>query len=282
MKTGHLLLAESDHRHSKKLALLLFVVAFVCFIAAGSPVFGQGDDMCQTTRKHIAELEKQAETLQAELGYDSRTEDSARNILSNLNKAITDPQRSEPGHLAQVLIGTSPERYEAAKRMALPWKEEYLTDDLLFLKSLREKQIPRVTRIHYVMDHKLEIEQEKAHVNTEIAAERNRLVSLRCSGYETEGNMAGFWTAIMPNPSENCTLRFTLILTHAGANAWKGPLKMGGDCKGQVQEMGNVNLVVTGPGTFGGDYSGKPIKAFFTNTQIVFPILGVDLTFNKK
>lgn len=100
-----------------------------------------------------------------------------RSVLGELNKAIADPQRREPGHHGRFFL-IAPEfrdRKGAFQEVGLPWKDEYAGEegDVPFLKALRDAQIRRVDRVKYVLANRAEIEQQKATIDQQIAYRTN-------------------------------------------------------------------------------------------------------------
>ena len=217
MKEDQLLPSDRNLYRSTRPVLLLLVAALVGFVTTNSAVFGQKQDLCQNNKTQLAELEKQAQTLQKELSFKNDTEDDARRFLSALNKALVDPHSSEPGHFVRIYLPTPAARQMAVESWGdgLPWKDEYLDDDALLLRALRDAGIRRVVRVKYVLTHKAEIQQQKANADEQIAYHRNRLAELHCgesSASPTELSVVGTWTwAFGPTgkAEEHGTVTFT-------------------------------------------------------------------------
>jgi hypothetical protein len=183
MKQDQPLPSDRNVFRSTRPVLLLLAAALVGFVTTNSAVIVQSkQELCQNNKTRLAELEKQAQTLQEELSFTNGTEDNARALLSTLNKALVDPQRSDPGHFVRVYLPTPAYRQMAVEKWGggLPWKDEYLDDDVLLLRALRDVGIRRVERVKYVLTHKPEIQQQKANADQQIAYHRNRLAELRC------------------------------------------------------------------------------------------------------
>jgi hypothetical protein len=96
------------------------------------------------------------------------------------------------------------------------------------------------------------------------------------------GVLGGTWVATLP--SSDCVMTYTLVLVPTGKDNWSSALTAGGNCAGQVDRgsVGNVTLTITGAGKLSGSYMGQPIKATYTSSQIVMPLLWGEMIFKKK
>jgi hypothetical protein len=189
----------------KTLRLVLLLVSIFALGFASIASFGKANsvggqdkqELCRDNQARLDELGKQAETLESELAYTSESEDKARLWLSNLNKAIVDPQRRQPGKLVNIYANTPAEKQMLARAFGVTWKEAYVDDDVRFLQAVRDGAIRRVERIKYVLAHKSEITQQKANVDRQIDFHRNRLTELRCESSSSSAGcdaLTGTWT----------------------------------------------------------------------------------------
>jgi hypothetical protein len=141
--------------------LLSFVVLVLLFVDSAVMAQISKEERCRDNKKLLAELEEKALTLQAELSYTRSTEDWARDWLSEVNRAIADPEKKESIHFLHAHFDTIDERQKNIESLGLPWNNKYESDDLLFLRALREGLIRRIKRIDYVLKNKAELKARR-------------------------------------------------------------------------------------------------------------------------
>ncbi len=264
----------------------LNVLVFIALVVLLGATFALGQsraELCEKNSNMLADAEKKLETLKEELNFSGQTEDTARTVLSNLNKSIVDPQRTEPGHFFRELLTIPDDKRRAVKQLGLPWKDEYLTNDLLLLKTLRDKQIVRVDRVKYVLAHKPELQQQQYELGKQIDFYKDQNDKLGCGTLGEDAGLEGKWEAVIPNSSDNCTMIYSLVLTPYAKNSWAGALTAGGNCPGVDRDaVGRMAIEVSKPGNLIGKFMGQSFKATYTSTQIVMPIVYGEITFVRK